>query len=87
MASVILVVIVVEELQPKRTAAASRGSLRQHGFLVMNDVLSISAYTIVAYKILTDLDDNHYSVLHDALSFHKALLLQVKEITVGYFHL
>ena len=30
----ILVVNVVGELQQKRTLAASRGSLRQHGFLV-----------------------------------------------------
>jgi len=27
--------------------------------LVINDILSMSAYTIVAYKILTVLDDNH----------------------------
>jgi len=34
LASLILVVNVVGELQQKRTLAASRGSLRQHGFLV-----------------------------------------------------
>jgi len=28
--------------------------------LFISDILSMSAYNIVAYKILTVLDDNHY---------------------------
>ena len=40
MASLILVRNVVGELRPKRTLAASRGFLRQHGFLVTIVLLS-----------------------------------------------
>jgi len=39
--------------------------------LFINDILSMSAYTNVAYKILTVPDDNYYSILHDGLSFSK----------------
>jgi len=39
--------------------------------LFINDILSMSAYTNVAYKTLTVPDDNYYSILHDGLSFSK----------------
>ena len=45
LASLILVVNVVGELQRKRTLAASRGFLAQHGFLVTND----SCYRVLQF--------------------------------------
>jgi len=49
MASLMPVRNVVGELQPKRTLAASRGSLRQHGFLVylVNGSLAVQKLKII----------------------------------------